>query len=591
MKTQIPDSLSIDLAALKSLFDESKFEELSELLLSVCSYFQKKTWTALDQQRKEFIDHFAEVFGKIFVDPVFQPPEPLLRRFLSANAAIANLFALSKFETSDLFLEKLLEQQGAPQIKGLVLYSARNKISLQLEEYFDSQASLSSLWYTHFFDLYTSALAGREAHQNFRNHLNFRHANLEFPRAISRMAYAATYIDQKHDRSFKELLNKSIKERYPVKRVFDERFQNTEIAVVSACWRPAHAVYKNQFAFIDSLRDSYRLTFFPLREGLDASLFHEVGKLLTPDGLDLEELEAQQFRMIYFPDVGMSEHSVLMSNLRLAPIQACCYGHSVSTFGGEIDYYIVGEQVEDVSLWRDNYSERLVCLPGLGLINKAPDYTPSHPEKGQDRLLINCSWSAQKCNSDILATLAQIVNRVQSPLLFRFFIGAGGLRDNGYLPLVRDIKSCLGEESVELIPFASYPEYMKQLEAGHLALDSFHYGGCNTIIDSLFIGLPIISWMGTKWYNRVGGAQLRAIGLHELVVQDEQAYIDKACRLIDDADYRNQLVDELKSLKLLETVLFDNSQAQHFKRAIDYLMLHHQGLSQSRTREPIRFSL
>jgi hypothetical protein len=42
---------------------------------------------------------------------------------------------------------------------------------------------------------------------------------------------------------------------------------------------------------------------------------------------------------------------LIFSNLRLAPVQVTTYGHSSSTHGSAIDYFIGGEEVE---YWRED---------------------------------------------------------------------------------------------------------------------------------------------------------------------------------------------------------------------------------------------
>ena len=39
---------------------------------------------------------------------------------------------------------------------------------------------------------------------------------------------------------------------------------------------------------------------------------------------------------------------------------------------------------------------------------------------------------------------------------------------------------------------------------GDLCLDSYHFGGCNTIADGLYLRKPTVTWEGDKWYNRIG---------------------------------------------------------------------------------------
>src|SRR2546429_306824 len=78
--------------------------------------------------------------------------------------------------------------------------------------------------------------------------------------------------------------------------------------------------------------------------------------------------------VVYYPDIGMTPQSILLANLRLAPIQIMSLGHPVSTWGSEIDYFISGADVEPPNYPERNYSERLVLLPGCGGVYNRPLY-------------------------------------------------------------------------------------------------------------------------------------------------------------------------------------------------------------------------
>ena len=48
-------------------------------------------------------------------------------------------------------------------------------------------------------------------------------------------------------------------------------------------------------------------------------------------------------------------------------MQVTSYGHSVSTHGAEVDYFVAGEDAEDIKNVASHYSERVVLIPGIGI--------------------------------------------------------------------------------------------------------------------------------------------------------------------------------------------------------------------------------
>ena len=366
-----------------------------------------------------------------------------------------------------------------------------------------------------------------------------------------------------------------------------------KIAVLSGVWSPGHSVYRISSQYVAALREKYHLTFFQLGGyglKIDASLFDEVRHITDgPDGIDLSSLRDNDFQVAYFPDVGMTHFSIMLANMRLAPIQIATSGHSVSTWGADVDYFLSGADVELPENPERNFSERLVLLPGFGAIHNRPLYEPVGRTKSASEFIVNCPWFAQKVNFRLCALLQKIISASKKKLRLRIFVGSSLVRQSDFLPFVRDLKLAVTGAELEVVLNRPYNEYMKLMEEGDLALDSFHFGGCNTIADSLFLCKPTVAYEGDKWYNRIGSQMLRAAGLPELIATNDDEYVQITTRLIHDDSYRRQICDRLSAVDSDATV-FDNSAAVHFREAIDYLIAHHDRLHSETDRRAIRIA-
>ncbi len=172
--------------------------------------------------------------------------------------------------------------------------------------------------------------------------------------------------------------------------------------------------------------------------------------------------------------------------------------------------------------------------------------------------------------------------------MFRFFVGGveSILRNNGFIPFARDLESLLGKERFELIPSLPYGEYMALMEEGDICIDSYHFGGCNTIVDSLYLRKPTVTFEGTKWYNRIGSQMLRLVGLSELIATNPQEYINLILKLIHNDKYRVKIQDKLKQTDLNSTI-FNVESKKYFKKAIDFLIENHEQLKAEDSRKPI----
>jgi predicted O-linked N-acetylglucosamine transferase (SPINDLY family) len=79
---------------------------------------------------------------------------------------------------------------------------------------------------------------------------------------------------------------------------------------------------------------------------------------------------------------------------------------------------------------------------------------------------------------------------------------------------------------------------------------------------------------------------LRKLNLHELVASDEDEFVQKTVRLINDEPYRIEMVNKIKAINLYDN-LCQTDEPQYFKKAIDYLLTNHQQLKEENSRQPI----
>ena len=420
-------------------------------------------------------------------------------------------------------------------------------------------------------------------------HLSYHDERMNLTTDMAEPYFGSTYVDGLIDRQVKPFLNEVVRRSIPL------RCANTpnprKIAVISDLWARTHSVYRTLYAYLASLKGHFHLTLFHClrHEDIETSLFDEVHRLEFRDlSLDVTPLQSNDFMVAYFPDVGMTLPSIMLANCRIAPIQACSVGHSVSTWGADIDYYISGQDVEVADEPQRNYSERLLLLPGMGVIHNRPLYERTNRQKKVSEIVINFSASGQKLNARMLRTLGKLLKQVHRPVRFRFFPAVLDIQ-NGYLPFLAEVCAALSGTSavLEIMPSLRYADYMGLMEEGDLALDCFHFAGCNTVADSLSLGKPTVVWEGDKWYNRIGASMLRLAGLEELIGRSEEEYLEKALRLIHDDQWRESLTAKLQAADLDATV-FSDAAGESFRRAMEFLISNHERLKSEPSRKPIR---
>ncbi len=554
---------------------------------------------AIDGKDKADLDEIVTTVLDILSAENFVVDHDQIRSLFSPAAGVfANLVAMSSHGNTDRRIRAVL-QQGRPDIRALFLWTLKNTEYPPMREIFEIEpVFVASLWWLNHYPVGTLCYADAVAYGNFHRLLEYVPTGLSLTDVRTLPIYAlASYLEPGLDREVKQTMNRSAQdviERRGYK--FDNRPEKGKIAVVASRWNGVSAIYKTSAPHIHALRErGYHLTLIHLNEAgirgvqgeVAESEFHAIREVnIDGTGFDYSEIAENNFELVYFPDIGMNDPSVWLANMQIAPIQVMGLGHPVSTYGARIDYIVSGAEVELSERYAENYTERLVLIPGLGAAPVNPHYRRRYPKKNEESFVINCPWILPKLNFPILQALRRIQDGVRGDVVFNFFPSWtwGGAPLQTAYQYLKDLQAAL--EHVVVTPEMPYHDYLKVVERGHMALLSYPYGGCNTVVDALIAGLPVVCIEGTKWYNRSGPGLLRRIGLQELVVQDLDAYVAKTVQLANDSGYLAEIGTRIVQADLEES-FFNRDEPRYFADAIDFLISNHDNLKNNTDRTPI----
>ena len=94
------------------------------------------------------------------------------------------------------------------------------------------------------------------------------------------------------------------------------------------------------------------------------------------------------------------------------------------------------------------------------------------------------------------------------------------------------------ERFVTTIPWQTPAGFLGWLRCADVFLDTIGFSGFNTALQAVESGLPVVTREGRFLRGRLASGILKRLGLHELVVPTEQAYVDLAVRLAEDSVHR-----------------------------------------------------
>jgi len=500
----------------------------------------------------------------VFCRPDFLVPESLARAFLWHNATIANAAAASVDSTTDAFIASL-ESQKQQVFKSCVLISPRTIGGLRIDELFNSSPMLASSWLCQTFKTAFSGNVNTRCRETLAELARNVDARFCYVKDVQEPYFLSTYLgDINAERNIKTVINNAAKKTVPT---IDPGKPSRTVAVVSDLWMVGHSVHRTLKAYVEALAADYRLILISTirkAEELDTSLFSETIKLeFDGEALDIGPLQGLGLDAVVYPDVGMTGSSILLANMRIAPVQVMMTGHPVSTFGSEIDYFISGQKVENAE-HQANYSEALVRLPGFGATHAKPTYEHKHTPKDFDGVLINCSWYGQKVTRPFLELVNSAIAETGEKVRLQMFCGGAATNRGGFGAFLRDVGEAITSCEVVAYPHIEYAEYMAQMEKADFAIDCHYFAGSNTVSDNLWLRKPVVSLEGDRWFNRIGPAMLRAVGLGGLVATTDEQFAGLIFDMVKYGHVRDAYAADLKAADL-DACLYTPEGAEEFR--------------------------
>jgi len=248
--------------------------------------------------------------------------------------------------------------------------------------------------------------------------------------------------------------------------------------------------------------------------------------------------------------------------LRPAPVIVSWLGYPGSLGHPRLADYIIGDAVVTPVSAAPHYSETLALLPNCYQPNdhrRACGARPSRvaaglPEQG----LVFCSFNQTfKFNEEMFAIWCRLLQAIEQSVLWLLKPPLDEAVEN-----LRRFVAARGIDSARLVFADRLPqtEHLARLQLADLALDTFPCGSHTTGSDALWAGVPMVTRPGMLFAGRVGASLVRAVGLEELVAEDDEAYFQLALSLARDpvrlAGMRARLIAQRLSCPLFDTRKF-----------------------------------
>jgi protein O-GlcNAc transferase len=232
---------------------------------------------------------------------------------------------------------------------------------------------------------------------------------------------------------------------------------------------------------------------------------------------------------------------------RPAPIQVNYIGFP-GTLGAKFYDYILADTTVLPFDRQPYYSERIVHLPNSYLVNDTkrpePAPTPTRSEAGlpEQGFVFCCFNNSYKFTPPAFDIWMRLLHQVEGSVLWLFCDRASAEANLRQAAVERGI------DPARVIFARRLPleQHMSRHRLADLFLDTLIYNAHTTAADALWMGLPVVTWLGQSFAGRVAASLLRAVGMPDLVTDNLEDYERLVLRIAREPTLLQELRERLQ---------------------------------------------
>ena len=242
-----------------------------------------------------------------------------------------------------------------------------------------------------------------------------------------------------------------------------------------------------------------------------------------------------------------------------APVQASWLGYFATTGVAEMDY-LIGDPYLCPPEEESHFTEKVWRLPQTWLCFTPPQIdvpVAELPALRQGHITFGCFNNLNKMNDAVVALWAELLQRIPDAHLF---LKAPQLRD-AHVRVethARFAAHGIAPERLWLEGHSPRQEYLQAFSRVDIALDPFPYPGGATSVDTLWMGVPVLTLRGNRFLAHLGESVAHNAGMADWIAADKADYIAKAAAFAADLPALSALRSRLRR-QLQESPLLDSA--------------------------------
>jgi protein O-GlcNAc transferase len=251
----------------------------------------------------------------------------------------------------------------------------------------------------------------------------------------------------------------------------------------------------------------------------------------------------------------MASNRVLTFARKPAPVQVCWLAYQGTTGLATMDYRLTDALVDPPGLFDSFYSEKSIRLPdAFGCYDPLSDGPTVRqlPALQNGYITFGSLHNFCKLHDDVLRLWAKVVRAVEQARLL--MLAPDGSRRRRILEIFQ--QEGVAAERLDFRakrPRAPYLELYHEFDIG---LDSYPYNGQTTTLDSLWMGVPVLTLVGRTAVGRAGLSLLQNVGLPDWITVTPEQFVLRAVQLSRDLESLGRLRASLRA-RLQQSPLMD----------------------------------
>jgi protein O-GlcNAc transferase len=266
-----------------------------------------------------------------------------------------------------------------------------------------------------------------------------------------------------------------------------------------------------------------------------------------------ELIRRDQIDILVDLTLHMADNRMLLFARKPAPIQVTWLGYPGTTGLQTIDYRLTDPYLDPPGEADAFYTEKSIRLPNTFWcidpyvleVAEMPEINPL-PALEAGHVTFGCLNNFCKVNQPLLELWSRVLEAVPGSRMV-LLAPPGSRRDW--------VSQTLGNR-VDFVSREGRQNYLKYYNRIDLGLDTLPYNGHTTSIDSLWMGVPVITLVGKTVVGRAGLSQLSNVGLTELAATATEQFVQLATGAAADlpklSELRRTLRERTRSSPLMD---------------------------------------